>query len=133
MRIFLDTNVLISAFISRGLCADLLRILIAEHTLILGDIVLSEMKKVLSEKFSMPEKQIQNIISFLESFEKCVYTGEESFISLRDKDDEKILAIALKSNVDVFVTGDKDILDARKEIPIKVLDPKEFLHFIKTK
>jgi putative PIN family toxin of toxin-antitoxin system len=133
LRIFLDTNVLISAFISRGLCADLLRIIIAEHHLIVGDLVLSEMKIVLLEKFSMPEKQIQNIISFLESFEKCVYTGEKPSISLRDKDDEKILAIALKSNVDVFVTGDKDILDARKEIPISVLDPKEFLHLIKTK
>lgn len=133
MRIFLDTNVLISAFISRGLCADLLRIIIAEHNLVVGDLVLYEMEKVLSEKFDMPEKNVQNIISFMESFEKCVYNSGNSSLSLRDKDDEKILAIALKSNIDIFVTGDKDILNARKKIPIKVFDPKEFLHFIKTK
>ena len=133
MRIFLDTNVLISAFISRGLCADLLRIIIAEYHLVVGDLVLSEMEKILSAKFNMPKKNVQNIISFLESFEKCVYNSEDSSISLRDKDDEKILAIALKSNIDIFLTGDKDILDARKEIPIKVLDPKEFLYLIKTK
>jgi putative PIN family toxin of toxin-antitoxin system len=111
----------------------LLRIIIAEYHLVVGDLVLSEMEKILSAKFNMPEKNVQNIISFLESFEKCVYNSEDSSISLRDKDDEKILAIALKSNIDIFVTGDKDILDARKEIPIKVLDPKEFLYFIKTK
>ena len=31
MRVFFDTNVLVSAFLARGLCADLLRLVLTEH------------------------------------------------------------------------------------------------------
>ena len=31
MRVFLDTNVQVSAFATRGLCADVLRLVLAEH------------------------------------------------------------------------------------------------------
>ena len=33
MRVFLDTNVLVSAFATRGLCADVLRHVLADHQL----------------------------------------------------------------------------------------------------
>jgi predicted nucleic acid-binding protein len=78
MVVTVDTNVLIKAFISPGLCADLLRIIIAEHDLILGDLVSSEMEKAL------PERQVQNIISFLESFEKSINMSEDPSIYLSD-------------------------------------------------
>jgi predicted nucleic acid-binding protein len=41
VRVFLDTNVLISAFATRGLCAELFRSVIAEHELVLGEVVLA--------------------------------------------------------------------------------------------
>jgi hypothetical protein len=34
VRVFFDTNVLVSAFLARGLCADLLRLVLTEHTLV---------------------------------------------------------------------------------------------------
>ena len=42
MRVFLDTNVLASAFGTRGLCADVLRLIMAEHELITGEVVVEE-------------------------------------------------------------------------------------------
>jgi uncharacterized protein len=36
VRVFLDTNVLVSAFATRGLCADLLELVLLEHDLVLG-------------------------------------------------------------------------------------------------
>ena len=50
MKIFLDTNVLVSSFITRGLCADLFRIIVAEHELILSDYILTELETVLDQK-----------------------------------------------------------------------------------
>jgi hypothetical protein len=47
--VFLDTNVLVSAFASRGLCADLLELVLLEHDLILGRNVLRELDKALRE------------------------------------------------------------------------------------
>ena len=42
MRVFLDTNVLLSAFAARGLCADVFRTVLAEHELITSEFVLGE-------------------------------------------------------------------------------------------
>lgn len=47
MRVFLDTNVLVSAFASRGLCADLFELVLVEHDLVLGRTVLRELNKAL--------------------------------------------------------------------------------------
>lgn len=53
MRIFLDANVLVSAFASRGLCADVLELVLLEHDLVVGQNVLRELKKALREKVSV--------------------------------------------------------------------------------
>ena len=42
MRVFFDTNVLVSAFVARGLCADLLRLVLTEHTLVSSEAFLRE-------------------------------------------------------------------------------------------
>ncbi len=42
MRVFLDTNVLVAAFATRGLCEDVLLTMLSEHDLIIGTHVLAE-------------------------------------------------------------------------------------------
>lgn len=132
MKVFPDTNVLVSAFISRGLSSEIFRIILKEHRLFIGDIVLEELQSILLDKFKMPDDQVGSIIDFLKSFEIFQYSGEASPIKLRDKDDEKVLAVAIKSNADVLITGDKDLLDVREDVEIKILNPKEFLILIKS-
>tara|TARA_Y100000590_G_C15710915_1_gene1010249 strand:+ start:1307 stop:1432 length:126 start_codon:yes stop_codon:yes gene_type:complete len=41
MKVFLDTNVLVSAFATRGLCADVMRVILTEHELLIGEVVLT--------------------------------------------------------------------------------------------
>ncbi len=132
MRVFLDTNVLVSAFISRGISSEIFRIIVKEHDLIIGDLVLNELKQILHIKLKMPLARVNNILNYLNSFEQIKYSGEESPFEIRDKDDENILALALKSNSEVLITGDKDFLDVRKSLSIKVLNPREFLQFVKS-
>lgn len=129
---FLDTNVLVSAFISRGLSAEIFRIILKEHDLILGDAVINEFQRILLEKFKMPDEQVNNILSFLKSFKIYKYSKETSPVELRDKDDEKVPALAIKSNSDMLITGDKDLLDIREKITLKILNPREFLELIKS-
>ena len=38
MKIFLDTNVLVSAYATRGICSDLVRFVLAEHELMTGEV-----------------------------------------------------------------------------------------------
>ena len=65
MRVFLDTNVLVSAFATRGVCADVLRVVLAEHTLVMGEVVLQELKRVLVKRIGLPPGAIKEIDEFL--------------------------------------------------------------------
>ena len=53
MKVFLDTNVLVSAFTARGLCTDLFRYLLAEHEVMTGEVNLVELRRVLAEHFTL--------------------------------------------------------------------------------
>ena len=61
MRVFLDTNVLVSAFATRGLCADVVRYVLAEHELIVGAVVLEELRRVLRTKMKLPSDVVAGI------------------------------------------------------------------------
>jgi len=65
MRVFLDTNVLVSAVATRGLCADVFREVLTSHELIVSDALLQEVKKVLHQKFKVPSSLISEFLNLL--------------------------------------------------------------------
>ena len=50
MRVFLDTNVLVSAVATRGLCADVLREILVSHQLVISSPLIDELENVLHAK-----------------------------------------------------------------------------------
>ncbi|HJX65545.1 MAG TPA: hypothetical protein VJ860_16520 [Polyangia bacterium] len=65
MRIFLDTNVLVSAFATRGLCADLFSHVLLEHELVVGEVVLIELRRALRDSIKLPRALIDEIDDLL--------------------------------------------------------------------
>ncbi|MGQ0578321.1 MAG: hypothetical protein ACT4PQ_05345 [Betaproteobacteria bacterium] len=65
MRVFLDTNVLVSALASRGLCADLFELVLLEHDLVLGRNVLRELSKTLRGKVKLSTARVSEIVDFV--------------------------------------------------------------------
>ena len=65
MRIALDTNVLISAFATRGLSSDVLNMVLSDHQLILGETVLRELERILETKFGVPRETVEETLAFL--------------------------------------------------------------------
>ncbi len=127
MKVFLDTNVLVSGFATRGLCADVIRLVLAEHELITADVVLNELKRVLKHKIQLPGEQIQEILTFLESQTVQPKPISPPSIPVRDEDDEWVLASALAAKAEVFVTGDKDLLDVASQVAdLVITDPRGF-------
>lgn len=57
MRIFLDTNVIISAFVTRGACSDLFEHCLAEHAIYVSQQVIDELKKKSLEKIAFSQSQ----------------------------------------------------------------------------
>jgi uncharacterized protein len=126
VRVFLDTNVLVSAFATRGLCADVLRSVLAEHTLVTGDVVLDELARVLGTRIGLPPARVDEILAFLRGHEVVPRPTEPSQVAIRDEDDRWVLASAVSGAADVLVSGDRDLLDAAAGAPIKIVDPRGF-------
>jgi uncharacterized protein len=96
--VLLDTNVLVSAFASRGICADLLRHILVEHDLITGETMLTELKRTLLKRIIVLPKVVAKPRRHLG-------------LGLRDRDDEWTVASAVAGKADALVTGDRDILE----------------------
>ncbi len=126
MRVFLDTNVIVSAFTTRGLCADLFREILAVHTFVISEYVLTEIKEVLTRRFKVPEATVIEIIALLEKQEMALLPAELPQIVIRDLDDLPVLAAAIESKSDYLVSGDQDMTSLAPLKQIKSVMPREF-------
>jgi uncharacterized protein len=124
VRVALDTNVLVSAVATRGLCADVFNLLVAEHELVLGEMVLAEVTRVLREKIRVPRKLAEEYVSRLREQSFVVARAEILHLALRDKSDIPVLAEAMAGKAEILVTGDKDLLDFSEALPIMILTPR---------
>ena len=116
MRVFLDTNIIVSAFATRGLCADLFREILSAHTLITSEYVLEETRDVLFHRFKVPEETVIEIIALLRKQEIVPPPATLPEISIRDLDDLPVVAAAIEAKADYLVTGEKDILSITKDL-----------------
>jgi uncharacterized protein len=126
VRVFLDTNVLVSAFASRGICADLLRHILVEHDLVTGEVVLTELKRTLLKRVKVPPRVVDDIEDLLREHQVVPKPRRHLELGLRDVDDEWIVASAVAGKAEVLVTGDKDILETTVQLPIRVCSPRQF-------
>ena len=127
MRVFLDTNVLVSGVATRGLSADVVRLLLAEHELLTSEVVLEEIRRVLTEKMGVPEKRVQEIERLLRRHHVEPTSDEEPPVEVRDPDDEVVLASAIAAGADVLVTGDQDLLAVADEVEfLQIMTPRAF-------
>lgn len=131
MRVFLDTNVLVSAFATRGLCADVFRHVLAEHTLVTSEVVLQELRRALRMRIKLPSKLIDGIENFLREQEVIPKPPKPSSVAIRDKDDRWILASAEAGAADVLVTGDRDLLAIATDAPLPIVDPRGFWSLVR--
>lgn len=123
MRVFLDTNVLVSAFLARGLCADLFRLVLIEHTLVTSEVVLTELQDVLSRKDRLPAPQIAAIQAFLRDQPVGPRPAQTLQLGLVDPDDEWVVASAVLVDADLFVTGNQGVL-ACIQPPLPIVNPR---------
>ena len=124
MKLYFDTNVLVSAFTARGLCADLMRVVLAEHELVTGEVNLRELDRVLVEKFHAPKAVAASVGNQLRDHTVIAVPDAPSNISVRDPDDAWVLASALASGAHMLVTGDQDLLAIAASVPFPVLTPR---------
>lgn len=124
MKIFFDTNVLVSAYAARGICADLVRFVLSEHELLTGEVNLEELRRVLGEKLGATEHRLDAIESELRAETGVPRPKEPSTIAVRDPDDRWVLASAPAGGADLLVTGDQNLLAVAGQVELPIVNPR---------
>lgn len=131
MKIFIDTNVLISAFVFGGTAGKLFELLFDNgFELLVSEYVDKEFKDKLELKWPDKASTVYEMyrtlpIKFCESTKKL-------FGTLRDKKDIPVLSDAMFNNADIILSGDKDFLESDIENPL-IFSPKMLLDFLMEK
>ena len=129
MKIVLDTNVLIAAFISHGACHELLEHCAIRHEIILSPFIYGEFKEKLNGKFGFTKKEADAAIRLLKS--RCISVRIKGLPEAvcRDQDDDNIIATAIAGKCDCIITGDKDLLMLEIVEGISILPPGDFWEY----
>ncbi len=129
-KIFVDTNVLISAIVfDRKELEALIKSVSKGISLIISEHILEEATRVFLKKFpehvSLLKEFIEN--TGFEIIEKCEYEYTIAHhLSIRDKYDAHVIACAESVHCDVILSGDKDVLSYEHET-IDILNASGFL------
>ncbi|HVS00244.1 MAG TPA: putative toxin-antitoxin system toxin component, PIN family [Thermoanaerobaculia bacterium] len=126
MRLVLDTNVLIAAFVARGTCHELLEHCERHHHLIGSEHILQEFEDKLLTKFKVPPPRAAETVALLRSRLEIFEPAALSDPVCRDSDDDWILATALAGGCACIVTGDGDLLVLEEYKGIRILAPAAF-------
>ena len=129
MKVVLDTNVLVAAFLTEGICYKLLlRARKKEYDLVLSADIIAEFEGVLKRKLSLSQSELSDVRNLLAEAtrEVCQEVGPIGPIS-RDPDDDRILACARASSASYLVTGDEDLLVMGSYEGIRIVTPRVLL------
>ncbi len=133
MKVFLDTNVLVSAFASRGICADIFELVLLEHDLITGDNVLRELGKALREKLELTATRASEVVDLVEGEALAVVKHSVPVRAPVDDDDARVLGEATHGGADLFVTGDAALLKLGRVDRLEIVSPRRFWELLRTR
>ena len=131
MKAFLDTNVLVSAVATRGLCADVLREVLASHQLVVSAPLFNELGRILRRKVGLPRELIREFREMLVEDSQFADSSPSVALGIRDKDDLPILSSALNGAADLFITGDKELLKLHKVGRMRIVSPRRFWEILR--
>jgi uncharacterized protein len=134
MRVVLDTNVVISRYLSPN-----------EHparifqyweegafTLLLSEPILTEYERVFSypyirQHLSLTDQEIARIIEGFATFSELVTPREQLRVVDADPDDDKFIECAVSGKADYIVSGNKHLSDIHEYEGIQILTPAQFI------
>ena len=128
MKAVFDTNVLIAAFLTEGLCSGLLiRARKQAFNLVLCDDIIREFEGILLEKFKLTSTDISEISAIVsEAASEILHKLGPIPNICRDPNDDMIIACALDAAADYIVTGDEDLLILNRYKDIVIINPRNF-------
>jgi uncharacterized protein len=138
MRIVLDTNVLVSAFLrNKGKPAQILA-QDSKFELLICEGILAELTDVLNrprirKKETYLEHRVHEYLGRLRASSTWIAITEVENIIPQDPPDNIVLACAVEDGADYLVSGNKHLLDLKQHRGVKIVTPAQFLEIINRK
>lgn len=133
MRVVFDSNVLIAAFATHGLCHSLFELCLQGHEIVVSDDILREVEQGLRRKLNVPAPIVRDVRSYLEShcsLDRPVPVPEGL---CRDPKDSAILGLAAGAHAECLVSGDKDLLILARYHESAILSPRQLYDRLRRK
>ena len=126
MRVVLDSNILLAAYGTRGLCEALVDVCLESHRLILSEHILTELRRHLIGKFKSSGAHADTIVAFLQEHAKMVEPTDVPTGTFEDPDDLPVIGTAVAGQADCLVTGDRALQALTDYRGIPILSPRAF-------
>jgi putative PIN family toxin of toxin-antitoxin system len=126
VKVILDSNVLIAAFATRGLCSALFELCLDRYEVVLSEAILKETAEHLRGKIKLPEAECDMLDAYLRN--NCLVSeiAEVAPSACRDPNDLHVLGLANHVSASFIVTGDKDLLELIQYMGTRIVTPRQF-------
>ncbi|MBU1070839.1 putative toxin-antitoxin system toxin component, PIN family [Patescibacteria group bacterium] len=125
MKLVLDTNIYIAAFLNKGLASDILKLAQRRKIeLFISNAIIKEIRRKLSEKFGINRETCQEFIELILQVATLVKPVEKLSIVKTDPTDDRILECALKAKAGLIISMDKHLLKLKSFNGIGIVHPK---------
>lgn len=116
---------LFAALATRGLCADLLKTLLARHEVVIGAPVVSELKRNLSRKLRMSAPAVDEALEVFTDLGVAPAARPAKPPKGVDAADTAVLECAVEAGAELFVTGDNGLLGLKGYCGMPIVAPRE--------
>lgn len=125
MKLVLDANIFIAAFLAKGLASDILRLSETGRIQIYtSQAILDEVAEKLIEKAKLDRQLVEKFIRHLRKAVHLVVPRRRLHVIKADPDDNKILECAVEANANLIVSMDKHLIKLKSYETIGIVHPR---------
>jgi len=125
MRLVLDTNVYIAAFLNKGLASDIL--VLSQRgkvKLFVSHPIIKELEQKLQEKFGIDQKTCGEYVDLILQVATLVKPVKKISVIMADPADNVVLECATKAKAGLIISMDKHLLKIKSYKNIGIVHPK---------
>jgi putative PIN family toxin of toxin-antitoxin system len=130
VKVFIDTNVLVGAHVSHGLCRELVLYVRQCHRALVSEQVVDEFAKVLVKKVGQGLAESEKDAAALRGHFQVLATPIRPPQMTRDPKDNAIVQAALDSDCEWLISGDKDLTSLKRVQGMPINTPRDFMEIL---
>jgi uncharacterized protein len=131
MRVVIDTNIMVSAYLGGALKVIIVSWKSGKFTLVVSDAIADEYRDVLQRpKFQIEQTELDDFFSLLLDKAKFVIPLETVNVVTDDASDNKFIEAAIAGKAKLIVSGDNHLLEIKSFKDIPIITARDFIKWL---